>query len=104
MAKLLFTNPHFIAGENISVRRGVKWDVGEKKSIQIADAQNPDAVLFTSDIETMVIPFSELRDVDVKKEHDPNCRTVRGLLSVMQEVYPTFTDREIVTLVRFTKP
>jgi hypothetical protein len=46
----------------------------------------------------------DLRDEDLVNEHDPECRTLRGLLKAMIRDYPDFDVREIVTLVYWTLP
>ena len=101
MANLYFKNPTFLDGLNISVRRGVKWDTLEKKSVELVDTDKPNFSISTVNITTKVMRFCDLVDADLKYEHDESCRTVSGLLSVMQEIYPGFDEREIVTIIYF---
>ena len=107
MTVLYFLNPVFVGGENITVRRGTKWDNAPKKEVYIVDTKDPlkedgeTKVLHVVDISTRVFRFSDLRDSDLISEHDPKCRTVEGLLSVMKRTYPGFDERELVTIVSF---
>ena len=107
MSKLYFKNPVFKEGVNVSVRRGVKWDVGEKDNILIIDTNDPiredgiDKVLHVVDIETKVMRFGDITDSELVNEHDPMCRMLEGLLPVMRRVYPGFEINEIVTIVSF---
>ena len=104
---LYFKNPTFKEGRNVTVRRGVKWDVANKEEVYIADAnvptteKGPTKVLHTVDIETKVVPFDKISQYDFDDEHDPNCRSWLSLLRAMKEMYPGFSRNEIVTVVSF---
>lgn len=106
--ELLFKNPVFKSGRNLTVRRGIKWDIADKQNVLIIDTDDPiredgqPKVLHVVDIlETRVMRFIDLEDSDLQDEHDPVCRTYEGLLNVMEKTYPGFDQREIVTLVWF---
>jgi len=99
MSKLLFQNPEFHTGLNVSVRRGTKWNIENQKGVTLADLQGNE--YGSVNIETRVLRFCDLTNSDLACEHDPVCRTVAGLLSVMEQIYPTFDEREMVTLVYF---
>jgi hypothetical protein len=111
---LLFKKAVFHKGVNVTVRRGVKWDVGDKENVCIIDMLDPtcldkemfnygqDKVIAVVDIKTKVKPFvALLGSRDLLLEHDPDCRTYSGLFNVMQEIYPDFEESEIVTIVYF---
>jgi len=95
MKELKFRDPVFIAGRNLTVRRGVKWDSEREAKIDRG------IDLFTFQITTVVMRFADLNDTDLSDEHDEKCRTVDGLFEVMCQLYPGFDIREIVTLVSF---
>jgi hypothetical protein len=107
MSTLYFKNPVFKTGRNITCRRGIKWDTLAKENVLVVDTDDPiredgvTKVIHVVDIETRVFKFSDLRDEDIADEHDPICRTVPGLLKVMQATYDNFDEREIVTLCAF---
>lgn len=112
METLKFKNPVFKAGRNVTCRRGTRWDTLPKENVYIIDTEDPitddgeTKVLHVVDIETLVLRFEDLRDIDLIDEHDPACRSVDGLLDTMKKVYfernmPEFDSREIVTLVSF---
>ena len=101
MAKLMFKNPVFKDGENLSVRKGIKWDLAEKNNVPIVATDKPDEILLTVDIQTKVMRFCDLRDSDLTNEPDPDCRFYNGLLVAMKIVYLGFDERELVTLVTF---
>ena len=98
--ELLFSNPEFHSGINVTVRRGHKWNVGSAKDIDILDVNG--VYENTCDIEeTKLIRFKDIRLHILKYEHDSECRTLDGLHDVMLEVYPGFDEDEIVTVVYF---
>lgn len=100
--KLLFSNPTFKEGINLTTRKGIKWAVVWDKFVPVAETGKEAIELGTAEIiETKVVPFDSIRDGMLKDEHDPSCRTWGGLLIEMQRVYPTFSDGEVVTLVYF---
>jgi hypothetical protein len=90
--KLLFNNPVFHAGINLTVRRGTKWDGIKEAYIEDVGIR---------EIKTRSFRFFDLDDTDLKNEHDASCRDYQGLLKEMRQVYPGFSENEIVTLVEF---
>lgn len=92
MKQLLFSNPVFHPGRNITCRRGIKW------------ALETDAVIDgvgSVKLTPRVMRFADVTDSDVEFEHDPACRTADGLRRELERVYPGFRTTEIVTLVEF---
>lgn len=96
---LLFSNLVFNDGFNLTVRRGRKWSLESKANIQLGKGEGE--FLPGVRIQTRVAPFSSLTNNDVFQEHDPECRTISGLLAEMQRVYEGFDVNELVTLVVF---
>lgn len=96
--KIYFENPSFNDGENITIRRGIKWST--ETFAELAD-MNGHTLVSSAPLSCKVMRFCDLTDRDVEKEHDEKCRTVAGLLEVMKHIYPTFDEREIVTVVSF---
>ena len=92
MKDMLFDNPVYNEGPNLTVRRGIKWALENEAFIQGLGHR----IIFTR-----VLPFGALLDSDLELEHDPACRTIEGLAEVMHKVYTDFDEREIVTLVEF---
>jgi len=96
---LLFNNPVFRDDVNLTVRRGSKWikawfESGESMSFTLVD----------KDYKILTVQYT--RFIDLNKEllcfeHDPICRTYEGLLQVMKETYPGFTETEYVTQLYF---
>ena len=86
----------FKEGVNLTVRRG------DADLLNILDSDG----IYQHDFSPIVISkklmrFQDLKDEDLVNEHDPDCRTYAGLFKKMEEYYPGFDEREIVTLIEF---
>ncbi|HMN10747.1 MAG TPA: hypothetical protein PKD55_00310 [Bellilinea sp.] len=101
--KLLFENPVFESGQNMTVRRGDKWFDRDGEIVEVCDLEgNP---LFESRIlSTWNMPFDMVPAVWLKLEHDQASRTRAGLLEEMQKIYEGFQPDENVTVVFFDVP
>ena len=95
MKELKFNNSIFNEGINLTVRNGIKWAF--VKSAFIAYLGYP------IELHRQIFKFSDLKNYSelLLDEHDPECRTYDGLLSVMKETYPDFNEDNIVTLIWF---
>jgi hypothetical protein len=101
MEKMYFSNPVFNAGKNLTVRRGIKWNLHDSQQVIIYDVNIPKALYFDVVIKTKVMRFCDLEDQMLVDEHDPLGRTYFSLFAEMYKIYPEFDAREIVTLVYF---
>jgi len=95
MEVLKFKNPVLKRGNNLTVRRGIRWGVERKAFIDKGNG------LLMCEITTVVMRFADLTNADLINEHDEKCRNVDGLFEVMCQLYPNFDAREMVTLVSF---
>ena len=92
-----FANPHFLPGRNTSIRRGTRWLGVTQVRIALGNGQVSAPLL----LHTRACRFDSLGDDELAFEHDPACRSVAGLLVVMQSLYPGFTASEIITICDF---
>jgi hypothetical protein len=106
---LLFTNPVFHGGVNVTIRRGIKWaaissnedwetghpikHTGQDKIIGFAKIQKK-----------QVFKFYDLihHDDILQLEHDKNCTWYAGLRDEIKSIYSDFEEDEIVTVLYFT--
>lgn len=108
---LLFTNPVFSEGENLTVRKGLKWYNTEfylnevfpvlKTDEQTDENGNRKILAYANIKTTLQFKFSDLPEDVLVDEHDPKCRTKKGLFKVMSKVYPGLSVNDIITLVYF---
>lgn len=115
---MLFSNPTFHPGLNITVRRGRKWahSIANWGNLALVardtEGDTPDIPILA--VDSLVLPFSALRDDGpasalLRFEHDPKCHNYYNLLRVMREMYPPptptsagqFKESDIVTVVFF---
>ncbi|MEK7191970.1 MAG: hypothetical protein AAB646_00440 [Patescibacteria group bacterium] len=100
--ELLFQNPVFHQGLNVTVRNGDKWmrpNVGDKLSIKETgkDAVISEGVV----IGKALLPIRLVPETLLQYEHDPSCRNLTGLLTEMKRVYPDFSEDSLVTVLLF---
>lgn len=94
---LFFSLPLFNRGRNTTVRRGRKWHAVAAARLRLGDGSLSPPVR----LQTELKQFPVLTETDLRFEHDPACRTVDGLLRVLQRIYPGFDAEEEVTLCHF---
>lgn len=94
---LFFNAPVFNQGRNTTVRRGREWHSVAAARLQLGEGSLSPLVKLRTELKK----FSTLTEADLRFEHDPACRTVGGLLRVLQRLYPGFSADEEVTLCHF---
>jgi len=99
MTTILFRNPTFHSGINVTVRRGIKWAETHGRVV----AQGTVDKIYTplNILRTKVIRFCDITQGDMDNEHDPDCRNYHGLWAEMACAYHGFDEQEIVTVVYF---
>lgn len=101
--ELLFLNPVFHVGLNVTVRNGDKWMRAGINDQLLIKQTGIDKIIYTATlIGKALIPFKLIPDEWLANEHDPNCRNRKGLLLYgMQPAYPDFTEDNRVTVLFF---
>lgn len=94
---LSFSTPVFNRGRNTTVRRGRKWHQVPEARLRLDNGNLSAPVKLRTELKQ----FSALTEADLRFEHDPACRTVGGLLRVLQGLYPGFSAEEEVALCHF---
>lgn len=87
--ELLFDNPRFHQGLNVTVRLGTKWafNVRVGDTVNLARASGG-SVIQTAIIQGIVMcKLDELPEALLALEHDPSCRTREGLRDELARVY-----------------
>lgn len=102
MEPIEFKNPVFPgAGEPFTtVRRGTKWaeKLGKGDQVQLCGVGGT-IVGFGRVVDTTDCPFNQLPQSVLQLEHDPGCRTKKGLLSTLRDCYDGFEPAEQVTVL-----
>jgi hypothetical protein len=101
--ELLFQNPVFHPGLNVTVRNGDKWmkvDIGD--SLVIKETGKDQQIAHGKVIGKALLPIKLIPDALLQYEHDPSCRNLAGLISEMKRVYPDFSEGNLVTVLLFS--
>jgi len=101
--ELLFLCPVFHQGLNVTIRNGNKWmkaNVGDQLLIK---ETGEDQIIYTGTVVGKAyIPFKMIPNEWLAYEHDPCCRTRKGLLiHGMQPAYHDFNENNYVTVLLF---
>ena len=99
---LVFTTYKFRKGINLSIRRGVRMasglSVGDTISLQPRDGEGMREATITS---LKIKRFRDIREEELKAEHDPQCQNYMALLTTMKRLYDDFDETEIVSMIYF---
>jgi len=100
---LEFLNPRWHYGENVTVRLGAQWadKVSVGDYVQIAQTGDVTPIATGKVIDTRLCDFPSITIAELKKEHDPSCRTPDGLVYAMLQAYPDFHLNSTVTVLTF---
>ena len=93
--QLYFHNSTFRKGKNITVRKGSYWHNTKVVNIKINQS------IQTISINTKLMRFRNLKNADLKFEHDPGCRTIKSLYYELKSIYPQFTRNTNITIIDF---
>ncbi len=104
MRSLDFLNGVHNRWRNVTVRRGYKWadlKIGERVCLTTKGELNdyPYDVAFIRSV--TIKPFSDIKQHELKKEHDPTCKDRSGLFRAMKKAYPNFWKEEVVVLIEY---
>jgi len=101
--RLLFKNPVFESGVNVTVRYGTKWSVQAPPESIVEVWETNGGYLFDAFIvDTELHRVCDIPEDLLHQEHDPACRTHEGLLAVLRKVYGSkINSRVWVTVVAF---
>lgn len=92
MKDLLFKNPVFHSGLNITVRDGVKWGRlddtrGLVEEVSLRDTDSGRLVANGAIFGRLVLRQDQIPQQVMALNHDPACRTPKGLEAAMQAAY-----------------
>lgn len=106
MEALLFQNPVFHNGVNITCRKGNKWykklngKIGELIDIQETSGSLLGKVRVNG---LLLLPLEQLYDGLLEVEHDPSCRSAYGLHKELERIYGRLSLDTEITVVFFSR-
>ncbi len=84
---LLFTNPTFREGINVTVRDGDKWAKELGRDVMLKDTDSDEALGFAEVVGVLTTNIGDIPDNILKLEHDKDCTSTRGIWREMESVY-----------------
>lgn len=100
--ELLFQNPVFHAGLNVTVRNGDKWmkaNIGD--SLAIKETGKDKVIKVGVVVGKALLPAKFIPESLLQYEHDLSCHNLMGLLTEMKRIYPDFSKNSLVTILFF---
>jgi len=95
--ELAFKTPCYHLGNNLTVRRGLKWKNATNEIVFVTGFIKKMARIF----KVKVCKFNKIKDEELSLEHDPNCTNKKGLYKAMKVAYPEFKRTDTVCMVYF---
>lgn len=100
--EILFQNPVFHPGLNVTVRQGSKWmQVVVGETIILREAKDKRFLGAGVVVGKALLPVELVPESFLQYEHDPACQTLPGLLAELKKVYPDFSENDHVTVLIF---
>ena len=100
--EILFVNPVFHEGLNITVRAGdglMKIDVGDE--LLCKETDTGELICEAKVVGKALVPFELIPETWLGFGYDHDCMDYPGLFRIMKEVYPNFTADSPVTVLLF---
>ena len=98
---LLFSNPVFHKGLNVTCRNGFKWADSLNEVVEVRDTDNTTDYGLGYISGVLTLPLNQIPEGILQYEHDPSCRTTEGIIAEMRNVYGDKLDENAPTTVLF---
>jgi len=101
MKKLLFGNPVFHSGINVTCRAGLKWADTLGQTVDVADVENEVECGEAKIVGVLVTELENIPESVLQLEHDPACRTKEGIEKELRTIYGNLSDDATITVLFF---
>ena len=101
LKKLLFSNPTFHDGINVTVRSGYKWADALGEIVEVSDAEQTQEPEMAHVLGVLTTKLNTIPESILAQEHDPKCKTLEGITEVMKDIYGDIADDAPVTVLFF---
>jgi hypothetical protein len=98
---LLFSNPVFHTGLNVTCRNGFKWAESLNQVVEVRDTDETTNYGLGYISGVLTLPLNQIPEEILKFEHDPSCRTSEGIITEMRNVYGEGLKEDSPTTVLF---
>lgn len=87
LEQLLFSNPVFHDGINVTCRNGYKWASEMGTIVNLMDTDGTTDYGMAHILGIMTVCLNKIPEEILSLEHDPSCRTRDGIIAEMRNVY-----------------
>ena len=102
LKQLLFSNPVFHDGINVTVRKGYKWADAMGEIVDVMNTDGTGEPIMAQVLGVLMTKLNTIPESILQHEHDPSCRTLSGITKEMRNVYgDDVKDDEPVTVLFF---
>lgn len=84
---LLFSNPVFHSGINVTVRNGYKWADALGNIVNVGDTDGLADLRPAHILGVLTTKLNKIPESILAQGHDPSCRTLDGIITEMKRVY-----------------
>ena len=98
---LLFSNPVFHKGINVTCRNGYKWASSMGELVNVKDTDGTTDYGMAHVLGVMTVCLNKIPESVLILEHDPSCQTVEGIITEMKNVYGDDLKDDAPTTVLF---
>jgi len=98
---LLFSNPVFHKGINVTCRNGYKWADAMGELVDVRDTDGTTDYGMAHVLGVMTCKLNKIPEGVLALEHDPSCRTTEGIITEMKRVYGADLKDDAGTTVLF---
>ena len=102
--KLIFQNPVFHDGLNVTIRKGDAWANSLDTEPFVYESGTKDERDYIGEariVGVLKCPLFQVPAQVLKLEHDPACRTKKGILAELQRIYGKISETSEVTVLFF---
>jgi len=96
---LLFSNPVFHKGVNVTCRNGYKWADAMNEIVNVEDTDGTTHYGEAFILGVMTCKLNKIPECILSLEHDPSCQTNTGLITEMKRVYGESLSEDAPTTV-----
>jgi len=87
LKQLLFSNPVFHDGINVTVRNGYKWADAMGEIVDVVDTDGEIEPVMAHVLGALTTQLNKIPESILQHEHDPKCRTLEGITKEMRNIY-----------------
>lgn len=101
LKQLLFQNPVFHDGINVTVRNGYKWADTLGEIVEVVDTEQTQEPEQAHVLGVLTMKLNTIPESILELAHDPKCRDLKGIMIEMKRIYGDIANDAPVTVLFF---